>query len=143
MEPATPVPGDGRHGTLPGRNTKRGAALSGTRARSCGRSPSGPGQASPSVVLPGDWVHPRPALRSLIERDGSGRRGGSATETPLRQTRPARAPATRMPKTSPSARSKTISMGTRESEQPMMATFGYDCQISARRCMALISGRED
>eukprot|EP00962_Isochrysis_galbana_P055884 scaffold27699_cov101-Isochrysis_galbana.AAC.1 len=35
-----------------------------------------------------------------------------------------------------------ISGGTRESEQPMIATFGYDCQISARRCMVLSSGRE-
>eukprot|EP00967_Tisochrysis_lutea_P002548 scaffold3129_cov35-Tisochrysis_lutea.AAC.1 len=36
-----------------------------------------------------------------------------------------------------------ISGGTRESEQPRIATLGYACQISTLRCIVLSSGRVD
>mmetsp|Transcript_49155 Transcript_49155/g.149641 ORF Transcript_49155/g.149641 Transcript_49155/m.149641 type:complete len:256 (-) Transcript_49155:12-779(-) len=50
-------------------------------------------------------------------------------------------PATRMTKMSPSPWSKTISTGTRESEQPSTATAGNCLEINPRFSNALFSGR--
>mmetsp|Transcript_13859 Transcript_13859/g.31687 ORF Transcript_13859/g.31687 Transcript_13859/m.31687 type:complete len:205 (+) Transcript_13859:49-663(+) len=50
-------------------------------------------------------------------------------------------PATRTTKMSPRPWSKMISVGTRESEQPRMATTGDCLEMSARRSKALASGR--
>mmetsp|Transcript_88591 Transcript_88591/g.255544 ORF Transcript_88591/g.255544 Transcript_88591/m.255544 type:complete len:244 (-) Transcript_88591:240-971(-) len=50
-------------------------------------------------------------------------------------------PATRTTKMSPRPWSKMISVGTRESEQPRMATQGNCFEINARRSNALASGR--
>mmetsp|Transcript_9093 Transcript_9093/g.18687 ORF Transcript_9093/g.18687 Transcript_9093/m.18687 type:complete len:215 (+) Transcript_9093:501-1145(+) len=50
-------------------------------------------------------------------------------------------PATRTTKMSPRPWSKMISVGTRESEQPRMATEGNCFEMRARRSKALLSGR--